>query len=294
MPFVCLCRLESNSEHASSTQSSSKPSRDHLLRDLRYLYDALLNPVTSQAYKPPITKETVLGAAKKLLDCKQFIKHYDQEAENHIPSNPFALQVWCHVELVDQQKDYTAPPPELLILPSAATVWDLKIQATRAFQETYLMFQRFQAENLLGHGYVRDMSVKDTIQVKHLTGVNMSVCIRGRCLLGEGRTLEHFRMERGIEMWTVDCSCGAKDDDGERMMACDVCGVWQHTRCAGIDDHDEVPAKFVCRKCLGLGKSTGHSGRLKKGRKTVLWCKEEMAPTITEDTSRYGQLTTVG
>ncbi|XP_039121277.1 PHD finger protein At1g33420-like [Dioscorea cayenensis subsp. rotundata] len=175
-------RLESNSEHASSTQSSSKPSRDHLLCDLRYLYDALLNPVTSQAYKPPITKETVLGAAKKLLDCKQFIKHYDQEAENHIPSNPFAFQVWCHVELVDQQKDYTAPPPELLILPSAATVWDLKIQATRAFQETYLMFQRFQAENLLGHGYVRDMSVKDTIQVQALDR-SKHVCLHKRTVL---------------------------------------------------------------------------------------------------------------
>lgn len=289
MLFVFVCRLEATSQQASSTQSSSRPPRDDLLHDLRYLYDALLNPVTSQAYKPPVTKETVLGAAKKLLDCKQFIKHYDQEAQNHSPSNPFALQVWCHVELVDQPKDYTASPPELLILPSTATVWDLKIQATKAFQETYLMFQRFQADDLLGYG-----DVKDSIQVKHLLGVNMSVCIRGRCLLGDGRTLEHFRMERGTEMWTVDCSCGTKDDDGERMMACDVCGVWQHTRCAGIDDHDEVPAKFVCKECLGLGDSTGHSGRLKKGRKTVRWCKEEMPPSITEDTSRYGQLTTVG
>ncbi|RXH85730.1 hypothetical protein DVH24_009551 [Malus domestica] len=49
--------------------------------------------------------------------------------------------------------------------------------------------------------------------------------------------------ERGLESWTVDCTCGAKDDDGERMFACDTCGVWQHTRCAGIHSSDEIPAK---------------------------------------------------
>ncbi|KAM1001890.1 hypothetical protein ACFX2C_002378 [Malus domestica] len=52
-------------------------------------------------------------------------------------------------------------------------------------------------------------------------------------------------LERGLESWTVDCTCGAKDDDGERMFACDTCGVWQHTRCAGIHSSDEIPAKFV-------------------------------------------------
>ncbi|KAJ0972148.1 hypothetical protein J5N97_020107 [Dioscorea zingiberensis] len=284
-------RLEANPEQASSAQISRRPSRDNLLCDLIYLYDTLLNPVTSEAYKPLGPQESVLGAAKKLLDCKQFIKHYDELSQNHIQSNPFALYVWCHMELVDQPKDYTAPPPELLILPSAATVLDLKIQATKAFQETYLMFQRFQVEDLLGH--VED-DVKDSTSVEHLLGANKSVRIRGRCLLADRQALEHFRMERGTEMWTVDCSCGAKDDDGERMMACDACGVWQHTRCAGIDDHDDVPAKFVCKKCTVLGKTTGHGVRLKRGGTSVRWCKEEMPSSITEGASKYGQLTTVG
>ncbi|OIT28422.1 phd finger protein [Nicotiana attenuata] len=53
-------------------------------------------------------------------------------------------------------------------------------------------------------------------------------------------------MERGVERWTVDCFCGAKDDDGERMLACDVCGVWQHTGCAGIPDLDAIHARFIC------------------------------------------------
>jgi hypothetical protein len=28
-------------------------------------------------------------------------------------------------------------------------------------------------------------------------------------------------------------TCGTQDDDGERMIACDVCGIWMHTRCSG-------------------------------------------------------------
>lgn len=47
----------------------------------------------------------------------------------------------------------------------------------------------------------------------------------------------------------VRCECGAQDDDGERMVACDICEVWQHTRCCGIDDSETVPPLFVCSGC---------------------------------------------
>nr|GEZ50133.1 PHD finger protein MALE MEIOCYTE DEATH 1 [Tanacetum cinerariifolium] len=36
------------------------------------------------------------------------------------------------------------------------------------------------------------------------------------------------------------------DDDGERMVACDLCVVWQHTLCSGIDDDEAVPPLFIC------------------------------------------------
>jgi hypothetical protein len=47
----------------------------------------------------------------------------------------------------------------------------------------------------------------------------------------------------------VDCECGADDDDGERMVCCDICEAWQHTRCAGIKDAEEVPHIFLCSRC---------------------------------------------
>lgn len=46
------------------------------------------------------------------------------------------------------------------------------------------------------------------------------------------------------------CSCGVRDDDGERMAACDDCSMWVHTRCAGVHDEDPVPPQFLCATCI--------------------------------------------
>eukprot|EP00976_Prorocentrum_cordatum_P080908 1184171-Prorocentrum_minimum.AAC.3 len=67
---------------------------------------------------------------------------------------------------------------------------------------------------------------------------------------GSGAALDSdYRFQGGMEQWVVSCPCRTEDDDGERMVACDTCGVWQHTRCMGIPDHEAVPARFACRKC---------------------------------------------
>ena len=58
----------------------------------------------------------------------------------------------------------------------------------------------------------------------------------------------------GIEDWLVACSCGTKDDDGERMIACDVCQTWMHTRCQHIPDEAPVPDVFICLMCTKRGK----------------------------------------
>ncbi|XP_020589393.1 LOW QUALITY PROTEIN: PHD finger protein At1g33420 [Phalaenopsis equestris] len=222
-----------------------KLSSDHLTRHLKYLYDGMLDPTTMIQFKHKEARDSILRAARKILDCKHFVKHYDEHFKPLSPSsNPHELHIWCKVELFDEPADYTSPPPELVVLPANATIADLKLQATKAFRETYIVFQRFQPEQVVGYNKVLEP------KIKQLMDENGVVVIRGRCLAGDGK-LGRFRMERGIESWEVDCTCGAKDDDGERMMACDVCGVWQHTRCTGIDDEEKVPDKFICIKCTG-------------------------------------------
>nr|DAD38851.1 TPA_asm: hypothetical protein HUJ06_013173 [Nelumbo nucifera] len=241
-------------------------SEDHLLRDLRFLYESLLHPHTMTSYRPQSTRELAISSAAKLLDCKQFVKDYEP-IHKALVNNPFAIRLSCLVELVDQPKDYTAPPPELIVLPLNATVADLKDEAAKAFQEVYVMFKRFQAEEVLDYGFV-----DDSTHVKFLIGVSGLVRVRGRCLGKHG--LNRFRMERGTESWTVDCTCGARDDDGERMLACDTCGVWQHTRCAGIDDFEAVPARFICGRCKSSRKGSS-SNVSKSGRN----CKDETVVT---------------
>ncbi|KAJ1417001.1 Zinc finger, PHD-type [Sesbania bispinosa] len=220
---------------------SNYPSEEQVISDLRFLFDSIVHPDKMVSTGSRVMKKRVADSARKLLDCKQFMKdYYKPEKVEELPS---AIKLWCSVELSDQPKDEPSPPPELIILPLNATVANLKSEANSVFQEVYVMYKRFQAENLLGYG-----SISDSYTLKFLLGTSGSVRIQGKCLAKHG--LNRFRMERGTETWKVDCICGAKDDDGERMLACDTCGVWLHTRCAGIKNSDAIPSKFVCMRCV--------------------------------------------
>ncbi|GAB4855787.1 hypothetical protein Ancab_024432 [Ancistrocladus abbreviatus] len=244
----------------SSTSSSflNCPSKEHLLRDLRFLYESLLHPATMMGFGPEAKRDLAIGAATKLLDCKQFVKDYKPESRLSA-TNLSGTYLFCQVELLDQSEEYaTNPPPELIVLPHNATVSDLKAEASKAFQEVYLIFKGFQGEELLDYE-----GIGKSTPIKLLLKSLETVCIRGRWPVKNG--FGRFRMERGVERWTVDCGCGARDDDGERMLACDVCGVWQHTRCAGVHDFDTVPARFVCSRCRLSGK----------GAKVIAHCKDD-------------------
>ncbi|KAK4280508.1 hypothetical protein QN277_012128 [Acacia crassicarpa] len=232
----------SRNELASNISSGLKyPSEVTLLHDLRYFYNSLLHPQMMLSYDPGETRAIAMSSAQKLIDCKQFVKDFKPET---LPlTNPSKIRFSCQIELEDESEDFAAHlPPELVILPVNATISDLKLEATNAFQDVYVMFRKLQIDELLGY------NVDDSSQVKHLSGSMFNaVRLRGKCIGKNG--LSKFQMERGTERWTVDCSCGVKDDDGERMLACDICGVWRHTRCCGIHDADPVPAQFVCPKC---------------------------------------------
>lgn len=48
----------------------------------------------------------------------------------------------------------------------------------------------------------------------------------------------------------VKCMCGIGDDDGERMIACDECGIWMYICCVGIKDSVKVFSNWICFKCV--------------------------------------------
>lgn len=228
---------------SSVTVDSVYPSVEQVTTDLKFLYDSLLHPDTVMDDVPQTLRDAVIDSATKLLDCKQFVKVYTPEKPTEDDDTTDSIRLWCSVELSDQPKGEEVIPPELLVLPSNATVGDLKAAATAAFREVYVMLKSFQAEALTEYGSLVD----DSMALKFLVGSGGSVRVAGKC--GSKHGMGRFRMERGVESWTVNCSCGARDDDGERMLACDACGVWKHTRCVGIADSDSIPAQFVCSIC---------------------------------------------
>ncbi|CAD5314376.1 unnamed protein product [Arabidopsis thaliana] len=250
-------RLESvNNVHRLSNQDVNNASVEHVKQDLRYLYETLLHPQTMAEFRSRGTREKMSDAATKILDCKHFIKDYLSSTVN-----PVAINLWCCVELSDELKESPAPPPERLVLPLNATVSDLKIEAAKAFQEVYAMFKRFEVEELLGYG-----SIDDSITLKFLVGTNGVIQIKGRC---SKHGLLRYRMERGVDNWKVDCKCGTKDDDGERMLACDGCGVWHHTRCIGINNADALPSKFHCFRCIELYSKKPKQSKNERGSSQV-------------------------
>ncbi|WJX71677.1 hypothetical protein P8452_55648 [Trifolium repens] len=242
-------------------------SKENLLYDLKYLYGYLLNSQMMQNYVPEGKRTPVMNSAQKLLNCKQLVKDYSLEM---LPiTDLYKIRLSCQVELTDESENPTIPT-ELVVLPINATVSDLKTEAANAFQDVYLMFRRFVVDELVGYS-----SVDDSTQVKLLLGSAESVCVRGECIGKNG--LSMFRMERGVEGWTVDCSCGAKDDDGERMLACDKCGVWRHTICSDIHDTQPVPIHFICLKCQNSDLKPKSAGN----------CKEETLTNISGSSSCF-------
>ncbi|GAB2259441.1 hypothetical protein Droror1_Dr00027581 [Drosera rotundifolia] len=58
----------------------------------------------------------------------------------------------------------------------------------------------------------------------------------------------------GVDNWIVGVSVGREDDDGEKMVACDI---WQHTRNGGLGDNEAVPQSLCARLlCFSHAKST--------------------------------------
>jgi hypothetical protein len=110
----------------------------------------------------------------------------------------------------------------------------------KCFSDLYVVLAKFRVKTVVGFESVKDHS---RLSPKKIAGARLEVH-------GEGANLEsEFRYQGGLDQWTVRCECGTTDDDGERMIACDACEVWMHTRCVGISDAQGTPRRWTCRDC---------------------------------------------
>ncbi|KAH0714051.1 hypothetical protein KY285_006763 [Solanum tuberosum] len=140
----------------------------------------------------------------------------------------------------DDPDDEGYPPGEVVEVPLHSTIDDLKIAVESAMRDIYCIMDNLMITDIAGMEQLEDYEV--------LFGIVQS----GSELWVRGFGLDldsELKNEGGSDNWTVNCRCGARDDDGERMVSCDICEIWQHTRCCGIEDSEVVPPLFVCEAC---------------------------------------------
>eukprot|EP00271_Cylindrocystis_brebissonii_P001999 TRINITY_DN12354_c0_g1_i2.p1 TRINITY_DN12354_c0_g1~~TRINITY_DN12354_c0_g1_i2.p1 ORF type:complete len:301 (+),score=56.48 TRINITY_DN12354_c0_g1_i2:3-905(+) len=177
----------------------------------------------------------------------QFVKDYRGEltraaAESLGSDDDGLLRVLFSVILEDEdmRRRWPSPPAELALLAPHKSVRELQEEASRAFQETYLVMANFQVDR------IKNLEADEG-------AILFGMLDSGAHLVVEGSGIDahsEWRYEGGADSWIVNCPCGARDDDGERMICCDGCEIWQHTRCASILDAAPVPDEFFCSTCL--------------------------------------------
>ena len=209
------------------------------------------------------------NAARVLLDTKQFVKTYidiDDLLHLSVPANvknlkPTRVLVTAIIDRSNSGPKVSGlggaimgknrrklgveskPPPEIVLLPVPCTLGELKKEATTAFADLYVILSKFKVTAIKGYENLPDSTRlnKNSLQYAHAE------------VMGEGADLEsEYRYQGGLDQWVVNCHCGTNDDDGERMIACDRCEIWMHTRCVGIEDEAKTPKRFTCHECEGI------------------------------------------
>ncbi|WOL02599.1 hypothetical protein Cni_G11318 [Canna indica] len=200
------------------------PSVRQVERDLLVVYRGMM------AGQPDATAD--------VLDAKHWVKQWGLEDE--VDDRLRFLVRWGPNPEELEELTRALPPAEVVVVEATASVAELRVEAERALQDTYCVLDGFRVEEVKGvKGEERDPVL--------LGGAESGAVLWVR---GEGADMScPLRYEGGADTWSVRCACGARDDDGERMVACDACDVWHHTRCAGIDDEEPVPSLFFCTKC---------------------------------------------
>lgn len=201
-----------------------------LVKDLLFVYTNIL--VDHNA----ITKNGAFGAiplaSRVILDAKHLAKDYHGEPMTVEEANK--KKIYCRVILRHNgAAEEIATPHHCLVVRSSATFEELRFEVERTFGEMYLALRNMAA------GSIRNMSPQgsDAVFKTVRPGSKIAfVCAQGG---SEGYP----------EAMVVNCVCGARDDDGERMVSCDLCRAWQHTRCVHVPDHHVVPDIFLCGGC---------------------------------------------
>ncbi|GMH42329.1 hypothetical protein BSKO_10248 [Bryopsis sp. KO-2023] len=253
--------------------------KNQVLADLLYFYQNVL-----EVYKPALQGpngyrrlflKEFPQSVQVLKDTKLFVKNYDRLwMKRPLPGAADGgkfIRLMCRVELEPtippdhphRMNDGTymkppsffrrLPPAEPVLVSDKMPLHEITQEILRTFRNVYGMFQNWRITNIDGLRFSSEGRLLMPPPEIRVRGCNY-------------RPELELRHAGGIEDWEVFCRCRAEDDDGARMVACDQCGLWMHTRCMGFRDDEEVPEYFKCLTCVDsnqgatskAGTSNGH------------------------------------
>lgn len=210
-----------------------------LMKDLFRLYRHVLKENRAISGSGIISDMAI--ASRIILDTKYFIKKYARE-----PAILDNQEVYCSVVLASKSEadlGKVMTPHESFMLGNNSTFNELRLEVEKTFRELYMGLRNCAVESLANFE-----SVTGSDLVFKLFKGGSQIVFEGKFSEDENHDFGWIR-EDAESRSVVDCRCGTTIDDGERMVSCDICEVWQHTRCVEIPNHEEVPIIFLCSKC---------------------------------------------
>ncbi|KAM2329852.1 hypothetical protein ACFX1X_020758 [Malus domestica] len=234
-----------------------KLSKFRLMKDMFYMYKYILK---DQKMSNAGIFSAIPMAVRIILNSKYLVKDYCGEV---VPMKVEYLSmdgesnIYCTITLKNNSKEddddnsksirnnnnaIILQPYECVTLKNNATFDDLKQEVERNFKEIYWGLRGFVVDSIANLN-----NAKGTDLVFGMVEVGQKIVLEGRSSKKMGGVREMY--ECGAVNYVVDCPCGAKEDDGERMVSCDICEVRQHTLCVRIPDSEQVPHIFLCNRC---------------------------------------------
>ncbi|GFP86559.1 phd finger protein male sterility 1 [Phtheirospermum japonicum] len=217
----------------------NKVSWGQLMRDIFYMYkNILISDHQNVATSNNGVFANIHLASRVILDSKYLVKEYRGNLETYDEANKWKIH--CAVVLANDNnaeklgQEEKSTPYHCIVLRSNAMFDELRCEVEKTFRGMYFGLRDFAAESV--RDYANPISGSDLV----FKTVRPGSKIVFECNKQEGTN---------GGLMVIDCLCGAKDDDGERLVTCDICQVWQHTRCVQIPENDEVPSIFICSSC---------------------------------------------
>ncbi|KAL5722056.1 hypothetical protein ACHQM5_005624 [Ranunculus cassubicifolius] len=238
----CLEDISNTFCNQEASLPRSQFTRNRLINDLLYLYKYIFKEA-----KPTSNTEiqtAISMAAKIIFDAKYLVKDCRGELYPKFTLGfEEKLKLLCTICLEsDEGAKKSLPPYHVISVPPHATFKELKMEVQRSFKETYWGLKGLVLDAIV------DVNANDSDLV-------VGVVEAGSCLVFTGRISDDGGIAaKGIyenknNGGSIECPCGVMEDNGEKLVTCDICEASQQNRTTQISNGEDVPHIFLCSRC---------------------------------------------